>query len=67
MVNGYLLEGIQQKNRDGCKESWHSNHDCLDYEKNKSFVRFGSLESVPNDIIDLLPSDPFGMDISIAD
>ncbi|GMI99775.1 RCAR3 INTERACTING F-BOX PROTEIN 1 [Hibiscus trionum] len=66
MVNGYLVEGIQQKNGDGCKESWHSNHDCFDYERDKSCARFGSHESVSNDIIDLLPSDPFGMDVSIA-
>ncbi|GMJ09682.1 RCAR3 INTERACTING F-BOX PROTEIN 1 [Hibiscus trionum] len=64
MANGYLVEGIPQRNGDGCKGSWHSNHDCFDYERDKSCARFGSHESVSNDIIDLLPSDPFGMDIS---
>ncbi|KAK8657383.1 hypothetical protein V6N13_035624 [Hibiscus sabdariffa] len=58
---------LRMVNSDGCKESWHPNHDCFDYERNKSGARFGSHESVSNDIIDLLPSDPFGMDISITD
>ncbi|XP_039056920.1 F-box protein SKIP14-like isoform X2 [Hibiscus syriacus] len=53
-------------NGEGCKESWHSNHDCFDYGRDKSSARFGSHEPVSNDIIDLLPSDPFGMDINIT-
>ncbi|KAI5572949.1 hypothetical protein POPTR_010G054600v4 [Populus trichocarpa] len=34
--------------------------DCFDYGRDRS----GSQESVHKDILDLLPSDPFGMDIS---
>ncbi|PPD79739.1 hypothetical protein GOBAR_DD23346 [Gossypium barbadense] len=67
IVNGYLVEGIPQKNGDGYLESWHSNcerEDCIDYGRDKSGAQFGSLEPVSNDIIDLLPSDPFGMDIT---
>ncbi|OMO81416.1 hypothetical protein COLO4_23604 [Corchorus olitorius] len=66
MANGYLVEGITEKNGDGYSKSWHSNlemEDCFDYGRNRSGDRCGSQESVSNDIIDLLPSDPFGMDI----
>ncbi|XVE92233.1 hypothetical protein REPUB_Repub01dG0079300 [Reevesia pubescens] len=67
IANGYLVEGIPEKNGDGCLKSWHLNHEmenCFDYGGDRSGDRYGTQESVSNDIIDLLPSDPFGMDIT---
>ncbi|XP_022725198.1 F-box protein SKIP14-like [Durio zibethinus] len=67
IVNGYLVEGIPEKNGDGCWRSWHLNHemeDCFDHGRDRGGGRCGSKEFVSNDIIDLLPSDPFGMDIT---
>ncbi|XVF43795.1 hypothetical protein PTKIN_Ptkin02bG0069300 [Pterospermum kingtungense] len=67
ITNRYLVDGYQEKNGDGCSKSWHSNLDiegCLDYGRDRSDDRSGSQDSVSNDIIDLLPSDPFGMDIN---
>lgn len=66
IANGYLVEGIPEKNGDGFGKSWHSNRDVEDtfaYGRDRC-ERGGSQESVSNDILDLLPSDPFGMDIS---
>ncbi|XP_015894423.2 F-box protein SKIP14 [Ziziphus jujuba] len=66
MANGYLVEGIPEKNGDGFGKPWHSNRDVEDhfaYGRDRC-ERGGSQESVSNDILDLLPSDPFGMDIS---
>ncbi|XWS63804.1 hypothetical protein CRYUN_Cryun06bG0133400 [Craigia yunnanensis] len=67
IANGYLVEGIPEKNGDGCSKSWLSNHemeDCFDYGRDRGGDRCDTQESVSNDIIDLLPSDPFGMDIT---
>ncbi|TYH23112.1 hypothetical protein E1A91_A04G175700v1 [Gossypium mustelinum] len=68
IANGYLVEGVAEKNGDGCMKPCHSDHameDCFDYGRDKGGGdRCGSQESVSNDIIDLLPSDPFGMDIT---
>lgn len=67
ITNRYLVEGIPDKNGDGCSRSWHSNFDmegCFDYGRDMGDDLCGSQESVSNDIIDLLPSDPFGMDIN---
>lgn len=52
IANGYLVEGIQDKVEN-----------CFDYGRDRT-DRCGSQESVHKDILDLLPSDPFGMDIS---
>lgn len=52
IANGYLVEGIPDKVEN-----------CFDYGRDRS-DRCGSQESVHKDILDLLPSDPFGMDIS---
>ncbi|XP_022732874.1 F-box protein SKIP14-like [Durio zibethinus] len=65
--NGFLVEGIPEKNGDGFSKSWHSNcemDNCFDYGRDYSGDGCGSQESVSKDILDLLPSDPFGMDIS---
>lgn len=66
LSNGYLIEGNPEKNGDGLIRNWQSNRDvgdCFDYGRER-VDRGGSQESVSNDIVDLLPSDPFGMDIS---
>ncbi|KAJ8773586.1 hypothetical protein K2173_005832 [Erythroxylum novogranatense] len=52
ITNGYLVEGIPERV-----------DDCFDYGRERS-ERCGSQDSVHKDIIDLLPSDPFGMDIT---
>uniref|UniRef100_A0A2P2M604 F-box domain-containing protein n=1 Tax=Rhizophora mucronata TaxID=61149 RepID=A0A2P2M604_RHIMU len=52
IANGYLVDGRPEKVED-----------CFDYGRDRS-DRCGSQESVHKDILDLLPSDPFGMDIS---
>ncbi|WCJ38673.1 F-box protein SKIP14 [Euphorbia peplus] len=52
IANGYLVESKPDKVEN-----------CFDYGRDKS-DRCGSQESVHKDILDLLPSDPFGMDIS---
>ncbi|GLT68051.1 hypothetical protein SLA2020_403140 [Shorea laevis] len=63
--NGYLVEGrLDQNNGDSFCRSWHPNGEIegfLDYgsDKGDRYVQ----DSVSNDILDLLPSDPFGMDI----
>ncbi|XP_012479231.1 F-box protein SKIP14 [Gossypium raimondii] len=67
IANGYLVEGIPERNGDGCSKSWFSNLElegCFDYGRDKSGDRGGSQESSSDDIVDLLPSDPFGMDIT---
>ncbi|KAA8533262.1 hypothetical protein F0562_033205 [Nyssa sinensis] len=66
IANGYLVEGIPERNSDGFGKPWFSNRevdDCFDYGRDR-VDRGGSPDSVSNDILDLLPSDPFGMDIS---
>ncbi|XP_065873713.1 F-box protein SKIP14 [Euphorbia lathyris] len=52
IANGYLVESKPEKVEN-----------CFDYGRDKS-DRCGSQDSVNKDILDLLPSDPFGMDIS---
>ncbi|XP_052186621.1 F-box protein SKIP14-like [Diospyros lotus] len=68
IANGCLMEGIPERGGDGFASPWHSNRDvedCFDYGTGRDRGdRSGSPESVSKDIIDLLPSDPFGMDIS---
>ncbi|KAF8399884.1 hypothetical protein HHK36_015754 [Tetracentron sinense] len=56
IANSYLVEGIPEKNGDGLGRPRHINWDKPD--------RGDSREPVSNDILDLLPLDPFGMDIS---
>lgn len=51
---------------DGFGRPWHSNwevENLFDYGRDR-FEMGDTQESVSNDIIDLLPSDPFGMDIN---
>ncbi|XP_059633583.1 F-box protein SKIP14-like [Cornus florida] len=66
IADGYLVEGIPERNEDSFVRPWHLNReveDCLDYGRDR-IDRGGSPESVSKDILDLLPSDPFGMGIS---
>ncbi|KAJ7945504.1 F-box protein SKIP14-like [Quillaja saponaria] len=66
IANGYLVDSIPERNTDGFGKPWHSNRDvgdCFDYGKDRC-DRGGCQESVSKDILDLLPSDPFGMDIN---
>ncbi|KAF5945230.1 hypothetical protein HYC85_015458 [Camellia sinensis] len=66
IANGYLVEGIPERSGDGFVRPWHSNRDvvdCFDYGRDRVDTS-GSPEAVSKDILDLLPSDPFGMDIS---
>lgn len=66
IANGYLVEGIAEKHGDGFGKPWLLNReveDPFDYGRDRR-DRSGSQESVSKDVLDLLPSDPFGMDIS---
>ncbi|XP_057949480.1 F-box protein SKIP14 [Malania oleifera] len=66
IANGYFVEGIPEKSGDGFVKPCYSNReveDCFDFGSNRA-DRGGSQEAVSKDILDLLPTDPFGMDIS---
>ncbi|KAM0962077.1 hypothetical protein ACFX13_021681 [Malus domestica] len=66
IANGYLVEGMPERNGDGFGRLWHSNREvdgCFDYGRDRCDMGC-SQDPVSNDILDLLPSDPFGMDIS---
>lgn len=65
--NGCLVEGIPERGGDGFVRPWQKGHqidDCFDYGRRERGDRSSSPESCSKDVIDLLPSDPFGMDIS---
>lgn len=68
IVNGYVMEGMPEKG-EGFVRPRHVNNrelqDCFDYGRDR-VDRGGVAESVSKDIIDLLPPDPFGMDIDIS-
>ncbi|KAJ7957618.1 F-box protein SKIP14 [Quillaja saponaria] len=67
IANGYLVDSIPERNGDGFGKPWHSNRDVgdfFDYGRDRCDRGVASQESVSKDILDLLPSDPFGMDIS---
>ncbi|KAF8100898.1 hypothetical protein N665_0214s0057 [Sinapis alba] len=58
IANGYLGEGVSERNGDVFPHSWCSKGDCfVDYGRNHG-------DSASVDILDVLPSDPFGMDIN---
>ncbi|XP_010554227.1 PREDICTED: F-box protein SKIP14-like [Tarenaya hassleriana] len=66
IANGYLVEGRPERNGDIFTRPWCSLHekgDCFDYARGWG-DRCGSQDSASVDILDILPSDPFGMDIS---
>ena len=63
---GILLREFSERNGDGFGRSWLSSRDVedrYDYGRDRC-DRSGSQESVSNDVLHLLLSDPFGMDIS---
>ncbi|CAN8266468.1 unnamed protein product [Cochlearia groenlandica] len=60
IANGYLVDGVSERKCDVFSRSWCSSidkDDCFSYGRN-----VGDSSSV--DILDVLPSDPFGMDIN---
>lgn len=64
IVNGCLVEGVPEKNVENFTWSWRS-HEGFDYGYGgKRVDKCDYSESASEDIIDLLPADPFGMDIS---
>ncbi|KAJ1392450.1 Leucine-rich repeat domain superfamily [Sesbania bispinosa] len=65
MGNGYRVEGIPEKSGgDGFGKGWHDVENCFDYGRDRCDRGASTQDSVSKDILDLLPSDPFGMDIS---
>ncbi|XP_055816226.1 F-box protein SKIP14 [Solanum dulcamara] len=68
IVNGCLVEGVSEKNVENFSWSWRvcrEPHEGFDYGYGgKRVDKCDYSESVSEDIIDLLPTDPFGMDIS---
>lgn len=69
--NGFLVEGIPDRRTDGFVSPWFSGtgmevNDCFDYEGRGIHNNGGESQesSVPNDVLDLLPADPFGMDMN---
>ncbi|KAL3644458.1 hypothetical protein CASFOL_009638 [Castilleja foliolosa] len=68
MVNGYLAESVPEKNAEGYTRPWHVNRGEIDewslnFRYDEVDHRCCSSESNSKDIVDLLPSDPFGMDM----
>nr|DAD34329.1 TPA_asm: hypothetical protein HUJ06_004969 [Nelumbo nucifera] len=66
IANGYVVEGIPEKSADSFAKPWRFNwefENSYDYTRDRA-DRGGSCEPISNDILDLLPSDPFGMEIS---
>lgn len=64
--SGCHVDGRSENVGDSLCRSWHSNGEIegfFDFGCDKGDL-YGSQDSVSNDILDLLPSDPFGMDIS---
>ena len=65
IANGYLLDGISEKNGDSFGRPWHSNREVENpFGYGDRYERGSSQEAVSKDILDVLPSDPFGMDMS---
>uniref|UniRef100_A0A5B7BMW4 Putative F-box protein SKIP14 n=1 Tax=Davidia involucrata TaxID=16924 RepID=A0A5B7BMW4_DAVIN len=64
IANEYLVEGNPERNSDAFVRPWLSNvEDCFDYGRDR-VDRGGSPDLMSMDILDQLPSDPFGMGIS---
>ncbi|XP_042514809.1 F-box protein SKIP14-like [Macadamia integrifolia] len=66
IANGYVVEGISDKNSNGFGKPRHFNweiEDSYDCRRDRA-DRECYHEPISNDILDILPSDPFGMDIS---
>ncbi|KAL0357811.1 UNVERIFIED_CONTAM: F-box protein SKIP14 [Sesamum calycinum] len=67
IVNGYLVEDVAEKNGEAYSRPWHMSRgeaEDRNFSCGRERVdRCSSSESTSKDIVDLLPSDPFGMDI----
>ncbi|KAJ0230600.1 F-box protein SKIP14 [Hirschfeldia incana] len=59
IANGYLVEGVSERNGDVFSHPWCSSI----VDKGGSFD-YGTDSAASVDILDVLPSDPFGMDIN---
>lgn len=65
IANGYIVDGIPENNAESCGKSWHRGREvdaCFDH--GKDICSDSSQDPVSKDILDVLPADPFGMDIS---
>ncbi|XP_022996725.1 F-box protein SKIP14 [Cucurbita maxima] len=65
IANGYIVEGIPENNVESCGKSWHRGREvdaCFDHRND--ICSDSSQDPVSKDILDILPADPFGMDIS---
>ncbi|XP_038892074.1 uncharacterized protein LOC120081355 isoform X2 [Benincasa hispida] len=63
---GFVVDGVSERNSDVYGTSWLINRelvDCLNFLED-TCDGGGSRDRVRGDVLDLLPSDPFGMDIS---
>ncbi|KZV39963.1 hypothetical protein F511_15625 [Dorcoceras hygrometricum] len=67
IVNGYFVEGVSEKSGEAYSSVWRGSLGEIDERSincgSDGVDRCGSSESTSKDIVDLLPSDPFGMDI----
>ncbi|KAL2547170.1 F-box protein SKIP14 [Forsythia ovata] len=67
ILNGYLAEDVPEKNGEGYAREWRTYQgEAEEWNFNGGRDRVdpcSSTESASKDIVDLLPSDPFGMDI----
>lgn len=67
IMNGYFAEGVPDKNREGYLRPWYLSREeaeACDFNGWRDSADLCSLQdSTSRDIVDLLPSDPFGMDI----
>uniref|UniRef100_A0A9I9D1S1 F-box protein SKIP14 n=1 Tax=Cucumis melo TaxID=3656 RepID=A0A9I9D1S1_CUCME len=64
--SGFVVDDVSERNFDVYGTSWLINRelvDCLNFLED-TCEGGGSRDRVPGDVLDLLPSDPFGMDIS---
>lgn len=67
IANRCIVEGVSENKVDGADRTWLLEGDVkdhLDYGRGRCDGGGCSQDSVSGDILDLLPSDPFGMDIS---
>lgn len=67
IANRCIVEGVSENKADGADRPWLLEgdvKDCLDYGRSRCDGGGCSQDSVSSNILDVLPSDPFGMDIS---
>ncbi|XP_071926701.1 F-box protein SKIP14-like [Coffea arabica] len=66
IVNGYLVEGVPERSYESFARPQHGRREIEEFidRARDGIDGCNSRESGSEDIVDLLPSDPFGMDIS---